>query len=81
MQVLSSNLGTAEQEMKRLALEAEDLAPVIHYLFLRREALSVRDPFRFLQESSALYSHVAEQVGHRFGCDRSRKGGDFSWIR
>jgi len=73
LQVLSGNLGIAEQEMKRLALEAEDLAPVIHYLFLRREALSVRDPFRFLQESSALYSHVAEQVRHRSGCDRSRK--------
>jgi hypothetical protein len=71
--VLSGNLGIAEQEMKRLALEAEDLAPVIHYLFLRREALSARDPFRFLQESSALYSHVADQVRHRFGCDRTRK--------
>lgn len=73
LQVLSGNLGTAEREMRRLALEAEDLAPVIHYLFLRREALSVRDPFRFLQESSALYSHVAEHVRHRMGCDRTRK--------
>jgi ADP-heptose:LPS heptosyltransferase len=73
MQVLSGNLGNAEQEMKRLALEEEATAPVIHYLFLRREALSARDPFRFLQESSALYSHVAEQVRHRSGCNRSRK--------
>jgi ADP-heptose:LPS heptosyltransferase len=73
LQVLSGNLGIAEQEMKRLALEAEDLVPVIHYLLLRREALSVRDPFQFLQESSALYSHVAEKIRHRFGCDRSRK--------
>jgi hypothetical protein len=73
LQVLSGNLGMAEQEMRRLALEAEELAPVIHYLFLRREALSVRDPLRFLQESSALYSHVAEQVRHRFGNERSRK--------
>jgi hypothetical protein len=73
LQVLSGNLGIAEQEMKRLALEAEDLAPVIHYLFLRREALSIQDPFRFLQESSALYSQVAEQLSHRFGSDRLRK--------
>ncbi len=73
LQVLSGNLGVAEQEMKRLALEAEDLAPVIHYLFLRREALSVQDPFRFLQESSSLYSLAAEQIKQRFGCDRSRK--------
>jgi len=73
LQVLSGNLRIAEQEMKRLALEAEDLAPVIHYLLLRREALSGQDPFRFLQESSALYSHVAEQVRHRFGCDQSQK--------
>ena len=73
IQVLSGNLRTVEEQMRRLALEAEDLAPVIHYLFLRREALSVQDPFLFLEESSALYSHVAEQVRHRFGCDRSRK--------
>ena len=72
-QVLSGNLANAEEEMRRLALEAEDLAPLIHYLFLRREALSVRNPFRFLQESSALYSHVADQVRHRLECNRSRK--------
>jgi ADP-heptose:LPS heptosyltransferase len=73
IQVLSGNLRTVEEEMKRLALEAEELAPVIHYLFLRREALSIRDPYRFLQESSALYSHVAEQVRYLFAFDRSRK--------
>ncbi len=75
VEVLRSNLGTTEQEMKRLALEAEDLSPVIHYLLLRREALPVRDPFVFLRESSSLYGGVAEQIHHRFGFGPNRKEG------
>ncbi len=69
LEVLSGNLGVAEKEMKQLALEVEDLSPLIHYLFVRREALSVRDPLRFLQDSSSLYFNAAEQIKHRFGCD------------
>jgi ADP-heptose:LPS heptosyltransferase len=73
LHILSGNLGTTEQEMRRLALEVDDLAPFVHYLFLRREALSVQDPLAFLQESSSLYLNAAERIRHRFRCDRSRK--------
>jgi ADP-heptose:LPS heptosyltransferase len=64
LRILSGNLKTAEQEMKRLALDIEELAPVTHYLLLRREALSFQDPMQFLKETSSLYSHVAEQISH-----------------
>jgi hypothetical protein len=64
LRVLSGNLKTAEEEMKRLALDIEELAPVTQYLLLRREALSFQDPMQFLKESSSLYSHVAEQISH-----------------
>ena len=67
LQVLSGNLRTLEQEMRRLALETEDLAALVKYLFLRREALSFQDPFRFLEEASSLYSFTAEQISHGFG--------------
>jgi ADP-heptose:LPS heptosyltransferase len=60
--VLSGNLKTAEQEMKRLALDMEELAPITRYLLLRREALSFQDPMQFLKETSSLYSFVAEQI-------------------
>jgi len=64
LRILSGNLKTAEQEMKRLALDIEELAPVTRYLLLRREALSFQDPMQFLEETSSLYSLVAEQISH-----------------
>ncbi len=73
VRILSANLRSAEEEMRRLVLETEELAPVLHYLILRREALPVRDPLRFLHESSSLYSLAANHIGHRFGCPPSRK--------
>ncbi len=60
--IISENLFSAEQEMKRMALEVVDLAPFITYLIIRREALSFQDPFLFLQETAVLYSFVAEQM-------------------
>jgi len=71
--VLSANLKTAEQEIGRLALEAEDLAPVVRYLLLRREASPKRNPLHFLQEASSLYSLAAEQIVQRFGSPSVRK--------
>jgi hypothetical protein len=73
LEILSENLSVAEKEVKGLALEAENLAPLIHFLFLRREALSVRDPLRFLQDASHLYLNAAEQIKHRIACDASGK--------
>jgi ADP-heptose:LPS heptosyltransferase len=64
LRVLSGNLKTAEQEMKRLTLDIEELAPITRYLLLRREALSFQDPMAFLEETSSLYSLVAERISH-----------------
>jgi hypothetical protein len=73
LRVLSANLKTAEQEIGGLALEAEDLAPVVRYLLLRREDSSNRKPLHFLQEASSLYSLAAEQIVQRFGSFSVRK--------
>lgn len=73
LRVLKENLKTAEQQMRQVGLETEDLAPLVHYLILRREALSIEDPFRFLQEASCLYTRAAEEILHRFQCPESRK--------
>jgi len=62
LRVLSGNLKTTEQEMRRLALDTEELAPITRYLLLRREALSSKDPMRFLEEAASLYSLVAEHI-------------------
>jgi ADP-heptose:LPS heptosyltransferase len=73
LRVLSANLKTAEQEMGRLALETEDLSPVLRYLLLRREASSSRNPLHFLEEASSLYALTAEQIVQSFGSFRARK--------
>ena len=73
LKVLSGNIKTAEQEMKRLAQETNELAPVMHYLVLRREALSVRDSFQFLEETSSLYSRAADQIRRQFESPGARK--------
>jgi ADP-heptose:LPS heptosyltransferase len=62
LRVLSGNLSDTEQEMRHLAKETIEMAPLVHYLLLRREALSTRDPFRFLRETASLYSQAAEQI-------------------
>jgi hypothetical protein len=66
--VLSGNLQTTEQEMRRLALDMEELAPITRYLLLRREALSSRDPMPFLEETSSLYSLAAEHISQTWEC-------------
>jgi ADP-heptose:LPS heptosyltransferase len=62
LRILGENLRASEEEIRRLALEAEELAPLVHFLFMRREALSFQDSFRFLEEASSLYSFTAEQI-------------------
>jgi hypothetical protein len=71
--VLSGNLSRTEEEMRQLAKETVELAPLVHYLLLRREALSTKDPFRFLQDTASLYCMAAEQISHRFGMEIPRK--------
>ena len=73
LKVLNENLRTTEQQMRQVGLETEDLAPLVHYLILRREALSIEDPFRFLQETSSLYSGAAEEILERFECPETKK--------
>lgn len=74
--VVRENLRQVEMEMRRTSLEAADLSPFVHYLTLRREALSFGNPLEFLEKTSCLYSHVAEQLEKRSGTLTNGKGGD-----
>ncbi len=76
--ILGENLRMTEQALKRLPLEFEDLSPVVNYLLLRREALSCRDPLRFLDEASSLYAFVAEQT-LQVTENPCKKGDDTLW--
>jgi ADP-heptose:LPS heptosyltransferase len=73
IQVLSQNLRTAEQGLRRAALEREDLAPLVNFLSIRREALSFQEPLRFLQDAASLYASAAEQVLSGFEEPAERK--------
>jgi ADP-heptose:LPS heptosyltransferase len=71
--VLSGNLKTTEQEMRGLPLDTEELAPITRFLLLRREALSSKDPMRFLEKTSSLYSLAAEHISHTYEGLAARK--------
>jgi len=61
--VLSENHRSVEEQMRQVALEVADLAPFVHFVTLRREALSFQDPMGFLRDAAALYDRVAAQAG------------------
>jgi ADP-heptose:LPS heptosyltransferase len=73
LRILHENLRAVEQELRRAALEREDLAPLVNFLFIRREALSFQEPLRFLKDAASLYAAAAEQVLSGFEDPAERK--------
>lgn len=59
---LGDKLRRAEEELRRLACEAEDLSPLVHYLLIRRESLPTESPLAFLRMTSDLYRAAAAHI-------------------
>lgn len=79
---LGDELRRAEEELRGLACEADDLSPLVHYLLIRRESLPTESPLAFLRMTSDLYRTAA---AHILSSGQRRLSptieGDFPWTR
>ncbi len=78
---LGDELRRAEEELRGLACEAEELSPLVHYLLIRRESFPAESPLAFLRMTSDLYRAAAAHIlsGPR-RLSPAREGG-FPWTR
>ncbi len=79
LRILSENLRAVEREMRGLAMETEVVAPLVHYLHLRREALSFEAGEGFLSEASRCYAEAAEEIVGTFGPPLEEEGRKEAW--
>ncbi|MEW6441361.1 MAG: glycosyltransferase family 9 protein [bacterium] len=74
IRVYCENLRQVERDLRGASLAGSELAPFVHYLLLRREAMRSQTPLAFLGETRELYRGMWERLSEPAAIEDTRGG-------